>query len=353
MASKVAKRKTRKKPRKNTWKENEVFLFATVLSSLEGRDKPWALILETLALKKTANESIFREILEEFDDLLAKEGKDENYRFNVAQLRVKYKWFKKEWRRINAQIKTGRGLEEKDTEAPSWYDLLDPLFSESVDDMLSVSGKASDLHGSDQDSSDDSSIDEECQSIASGHSNSGSVDNLTLRKPSLTPVPTPDDGDLVEEGGSVDKGDNDNECLPPKRKVKKETVVKVASKNKKQPKTQTVAMWQMVQSIERCSTQQEKKNSDERLDALLEAERKRDEIFLNFQREQAEANRRHELQIAQLLMSAAGQSPPSIASTSAFGTYPPVPGQRPQAWYDEANGAEQPSANNMPFYHLM
>ena len=38
MASKVAKRKTGKKPRKNTWKENEVFLFATVLSSLEGRE---------------------------------------------------------------------------------------------------------------------------------------------------------------------------------------------------------------------------------------------------------------------------------------------------------------------------
>ena len=151
--------------------------------------------------------------------------------------------------------------------------------------MLSVSSKASNLLGSDQDSSDNSSIDEECQSIASGHSNSGSVDNLAVHKTSLTPVPKPDD-DLDEEGASADKGDN--ECLPPKKKVKKETVVKMASKNKKQPKTQTAAMWQMVQSIQRCSTQQEK-NSDERLDALLEAERIRDEIFLNFQREQAES----------------------------------------------------------------
>ena len=47
MLSKVAKRKAGKKPRKNTWKENEVFLFAAVLASLEGRDKPWALMLET------------------------------------------------------------------------------------------------------------------------------------------------------------------------------------------------------------------------------------------------------------------------------------------------------------------
>ena len=103
MASKVAKRKAGKKLKKNTWKENEVFLFATVLSSLEDRDKPWAFILETLALKKTANERIFIKILEEFDDVLAKEGKekDENYQFTVAQLRAKYKWLKKEWRRIN------------------------------------------------------------------------------------------------------------------------------------------------------------------------------------------------------------------------------------------------------------
>lgn len=90
MASKVAKRKAGKKLKRNTWKENEVFLFATVLSSLEERDKLWAFIPETLALKKTANERIFIKILEEFDDILAKKGKekDENYQFTVAQLRA-------------------------------------------------------------------------------------------------------------------------------------------------------------------------------------------------------------------------------------------------------------------------
>ena len=98
---------------------------------------------------------------------MEKEGKDENYRFNVAQLRSKYKWLKKEWRRMNRQIKTGSSLKAKDTEVPSWYELLDPRFSVSVDDMLSVSSKACDLLGSDQDSSENSSIREEYQSIAS------------------------------------------------------------------------------------------------------------------------------------------------------------------------------------------
>ena len=43
------------------------------------------------------------------------------------------------------------------------------------------------------------------------------------------------------------------------------------------------AMWQIVQSIEQCLSQQEK-NSDLRLATMFESERKRDELFLNFQR---------------------------------------------------------------------
>ena len=62
-----------------------------MLSCLEGKDNPWALVLETLALKRSANESVFRKIIEEFEDALEKEGKnveDENYLFTVDQLRV-------------------------------------------------------------------------------------------------------------------------------------------------------------------------------------------------------------------------------------------------------------------------
>ena len=66
--SKVKPQNKAKKPKKNTWNEDQTFTFATVLSCLEGRDKPWALVLETLALKQSANESAFRKILEEFDD---------------------------------------------------------------------------------------------------------------------------------------------------------------------------------------------------------------------------------------------------------------------------------------------
>ena len=53
-------------------------------------------------------------------------------------------------------------------------------------------------------------------------------------------------------------------------------------------------MVHVAKSIENSSTQQEK-NKAFRLLALLEADRKRDEMFLAYQREQAEANRKHEL----------------------------------------------------------
>ena len=109
-------------------------------------------------------------VLEEFEDALEREGKyveDENYLFTVDQLRAKYKWLKKEWKRINRKIKTGSGLGAKDREVPTWYDVIDPLFSESFDSVLSVSSKASDLRDSDIDSGDESPTGEECESDCS------------------------------------------------------------------------------------------------------------------------------------------------------------------------------------------
>ena len=54
------------------------------------------------------------------------------------------------------KIKTGSELGAKDTKVTTWYDVLDPLFSESCNDMLSVSSKASDISGSNEDSGDES-----------------------------------------------------------------------------------------------------------------------------------------------------------------------------------------------------
>ena len=41
-----------KMSKKNTWSEDETLTFFTVLWLLDGRDKPWAVVLENLALRK-------------------------------------------------------------------------------------------------------------------------------------------------------------------------------------------------------------------------------------------------------------------------------------------------------------
>ena len=82
-----------------------------------------------------ANESVFNNVREEFEDMLVAKGitaATEDYSFTIDQLRQKYKWLKKQWKAINASIRSGSGLGAKDTETPYWYDLLDAIFTESV-----------------------------------------------------------------------------------------------------------------------------------------------------------------------------------------------------------------------------
>ena len=64
---------------------------------------------------------------------------------------------------------------------------------------------------------------------------------------------------------------------------------------------------------------------DERLNRILEADRKRDEMFLKFQQEQAEANRRHE----QLMMQLVLQKAPSQSLPLTSQQYYPFQEQRP------------------------
>lgn len=70
---------------------------------------------------------------------------------------------------------------------------------------------------------------------------------------------------------------------------KKVTKVKVCKRNK-QPKSKSATVMEVAKTVKEAADVQEK-NNDHWLTALIEAERKRDEMFLVFQREQAEANR--------------------------------------------------------------
>ena len=54
-SAKSAKNKAKCSKKNKTWSEEELTTFAHVLASNEERDKPWALVLETMALKKSSN----------------------------------------------------------------------------------------------------------------------------------------------------------------------------------------------------------------------------------------------------------------------------------------------------------
>ena len=71
-------------------------IYAHVLANKDTAERSWLYQLENYALKKHANEELFRKIRGEFEEALAEDSVA--YRFTIDQLRAKYKWFKKEWR---------------------------------------------------------------------------------------------------------------------------------------------------------------------------------------------------------------------------------------------------------------
>ena len=94
-----------------------------------------------------------------------------------------------------------------------------------------------------------------------------------------------------------------------KGQLRKKTKVKKHPKRQLKPRSQTEAMLQVAKSIESSAKQQEEMK-DQRLETLLKSERQRDEMFLEYHKQQAEANRKHELMMAQILMQASSNTRP-------------------------------------------
>ena len=177
--------------------------------------------------------------------------------------------------------------------------------------MTSVLTKASDIYnissGEDQKSDDSDSeisnngLDNSFELDTDRHMNtSGEMsDNSTKSSIASSSARGSSNVDDMEGSGEVSKAVTRVKDLT--KKSPKNTNVKFHSKRKSKPKSQSEAMAEIAKSTENSSVQQEK-NKDIRLQTLLEADRKRDEMFLAYQREQAEANRKHELLMAQFLL---------------------------------------------------
>ncbi len=162
MASRTGKRKGKKNKNTETrvrkWTEQELKQFAYVLAD---EIDDFAYKLESLALKKSANEHIFQKIKEEFDARLRRisnqSQEDEKVKSSpldtsIQKLRNKYKWLKDQWRKITDRAKTGSGQAAKDD--PEWYTILNPVFSETHT-KLKLASQANDIlssNSSDEDS---------------------------------------------------------------------------------------------------------------------------------------------------------------------------------------------------------
>ena len=103
-------------------------------------------------------------------------------------------------------------------------------------------------------------------------------------------------------------------------------------------------MMQVVKSIE-SSTKDQERNRDERLKIFLDAERKRDELFYAHQREQAEAKRRHEILLAQLLTQ--GLSTPANVKSHVQMTHS---SSTPVCYGHSLAGNQQPVSHSSIFF---
>ena len=145
MATSEAGKSTRHK-KERVWTETELKYLALVLADEKTQ---YAVILESLALKKSANNEIFEEIARDLERYLSSEEfnqnnerekskskgkrKDSPLDITPARLRVKYKFLRTQWRKLTDRVKKGSG--KAPIEEPEWLTILNPIFSDTMGDM--------------------------------------------------------------------------------------------------------------------------------------------------------------------------------------------------------------------------
>ena len=81
------------KPKKNiVWSKEEATEYAEVLTAYDNKDRLWLYQLENCAMKKQANEELFREIKLKLKDAFQE---DDEEKFTVDRMRAKFNWLKK------------------------------------------------------------------------------------------------------------------------------------------------------------------------------------------------------------------------------------------------------------------
>jgi hypothetical protein len=241
-------------------------------------------------LKKSSNNEVFDHIridfLKEIDgeDFRARnaehfKGVPTKLDTSVEKLRQKFKWLKMEWANHTQRAKNGSGL-EPDKE-PHWYQILDPVFSETHKPLNLVS-KAADTSfvGDVSSEEDDDDLDNPSNSI-----NSSSLDREIMAE----------DEDEKQDSSPESPATGSEIPPPPKKKSK---FVAPAHKKAEKIKSTAHGLSAIARGIQASIIAQ-----DKRFERQLKENSEKEKRLLEFRAVEAEKDRKHEERMAQLLLS--------------------------------------------------
>ncbi|KAK3698164.1 hypothetical protein QZH41_006987 [Actinostola sp. cb2023] len=315
------------------WSEEQTDLFAAVLSFKRFRDGDevcWSEELETLAVKKSSNEKLFKEIQASLEVELVKVDQSirdpgDEATFTIPQLRAKYKWLKREWKIIQYKIKCG--LLKEDIKSPSWYNRLHPIFSVYLDsdreerDSSRPSMVGDNNAGSMHIKNGRSNVDELSDGCVDTPERSWVV-NIDTRPTRVTTdtVKTKNGEDELElESNEVQINIEPNaiqEIHPSKRTytaMADDISTTPAGKIRRTDAHESTVNSRSGYSREYyspnypCTCSPDREKYVEIIKYLLDAEERRERMFVDFQRDQAEANRQHQLKMAQVFVDMSSQ----------------------------------------------
>ena len=272
------------------WTDEEVEVYAIILGDSE---HSFALNLEKLAMKKRSNKEMFLHIKkyldksfksEEFiarnesNNFKAKDGHVIDYEpvdTSVIKLRKKYTNLKTEWRKLNEKIKAGCHI--LPSRLPKWFHHLNEIFVKIKEEL----GITSDSGQNKQNEETDD--EEEVDHQEASDNDYPEVEIHSSMKEAV--IPNTED---IFQSNTVRNGFSEKS-----EKISKLKNIVTALHHKR--KADDHALSRLAESLENIVSSQVKKHR-----MNVEAELKREEMYLKHREQEAERNRQHELKIIEI-----------------------------------------------------
>ena len=302
------------------WTKDETNIFCRVLADPINN---FVSTLEKRALKKASTKEVFEDILAEFKANLETEEFNETNMCNfsvrkpftpliidIKKLQAKYNNLKSEWRKAIDRKKNGSGKSPENE--PTWFNIINPILADSNKGLEDV--------------------------VSNPSETSFVVESVINRRQPLTSDEDSGSSSEISDISDTEVGGNDNtehtvdQSSTPVAKPNK--LVTKPHQKRGYVRSQTQAMSQLAASVNKLADVSSKK-------AKLENEGRL--AMLKFKREEGEANRKHEIELASLYLRM--RNPPNFSqypnSNQNFSQYPNSNQNFPQYPISNQNSAPQ------------